>query len=248
MLDRDAEKYFAGLSERLAEAIRASDLLAEFRRSEPDWPQGAGIDSSDEGLALRYSATYIELIRLTACHHLERSKKMAAAKADGRIAKVAKTHKALASLRDRELEGLSPTFLSSLDDEIARLKAWIQAVKMWGITTARANFDYIAAGWRVTGTLRQLGISYAAMEAVQILWYVGYSELMGPIDVLDPQKTYATYPGKDARDAPERAAKDRWDRFEELGGKYRSLVVSSLFEGTDLPGWPSARHDWEPID
>ena len=234
----ETEDYFRDLEQRLAKKLKGSPKAAWFaqvtRRSY----------SSDDELLAEFASHCIHLVMNEARLHFERSRRMLSSVEEGRSDRVKILLRSLSDLRTHMGDTISAQFESALEAEIGQQQAWLDALKVWGNVTTRKNFDYIEAGWGITQTLRNVAFPYPAQEAVKVLWHGGYAELQGPVNVIDPHKTYSRQEGKDPRDAPEREAVRRWERYEELIERHPSFVL----DREDLDGYLPVRFDHEPVD
>ena len=251
MFDRDAEQYFAGLRERIAEALREPEQMEKVMQQWEDPPLKNGVPDEDAVVDLCVESIIDFNMSTVEYFHFQRTLLMVASLKENAVDKTSRTVKRLKSLRTTiPKDRVSPQFLKALDEEIDLLSDWKKRVTDWGTAGLRKTFDYDAAGCFVTDYLADFGLPYAAVEAVLILWHAGYSQFEGKEDeinqvsVINPFKHYKRQPGKDFRDPARAEAEGRWNRHRKLIEDHPSL---KLYQEEGFLG-RGPTQDWEPLE
>jgi hypothetical protein len=252
MFDRDAEKYFTGLRERVAKALRKPKQIKRVMAwPDDDPPLKDGVPDEDAMVGECVESIVDFTTHVVQWFHLPRTVLMVTALREGAVDETSRVVKRLRALRYTIPEDrVSTQFLKALDDEIDLLKVWKEKITSWGTAGLRKNFDYDAAGCFVTDYLADCGLPYAAVEAVLIFWHAGYSQFerkedeIKEVSVINPFKPYTQQPGKDFRDPARAEAQGRWKRHKTLIEKHPSLKLH-LEEGF-LGRGPT--QDWEPTE
>ena len=213
MVEENAGEFFAGLRNRIAEAMVKSESV-EVRAS----LVGVCVDSStgkvsmdrvtsriydDEELAAVMwdkvlspedaepaASSLLESLIAEVQFYVERSKSIVEAENDGTVAGAKKALKGLRTFRGKNQDSVHPDFVEAMDREEERLSQWIEDVESWGDRRARQNFDYNNALQYAASTLELAGVPYSPVEAEAVVWHAGYWELQGRVNVLDPFTEY----------------------------------------------------------